>query len=234
MINTEKLLGKVLGEITGTGYGKKGKNKKKTGFGAVTDQLTTGKGLMAIIGLGVGAYEIYRQRQKTPPLSGGSAGGGYPSPPPPVSASNASPPPPLPSGAAPAMPTNPAEVLDSTIAEPDKQNVSLRMIQVMIAAAHADGTLDETEEQRILEQLQGAELTREETLFLLDELHNPKSVEELVQGMKEPSVAKTMYMLAATAMEIDTEAERLWLDRLGEALGLSSGMQAFLQQQRED
>ncbi len=236
MINTEKLLGKVLGEITGSGYGNKGKKKKKKGFDAVTDQLTSGKGLMTIIGLGVGAFEIYRQQQgqKQTAIPGNRPPSGYQIPPTPPASGNAAPPPPPPAAptASPGPPPVPkTEPVSPPVSEQERQDLSLRMIQVMVAAAHADGSLDQEEEQKILDRLQGADLTGEETMFLLNELHNPKSIEQLVTEIHDPSIAKTMYMLAVTAIEIDTEEERAWLDQLADALGLSKGMQAFLEQQ---
>ncbi|MCF6187209.1 MAG: tellurite resistance TerB family protein [Desulfobulbaceae bacterium] len=101
----------------------------------------------------------------------------------------------------------------------------------MIAAAHADGTLDEAEEKAILDRLCGVELDGEEKMFLLDELHQPKSVEELTTGIENSSTAKAMYMLAVAAIEVDTEAERAWLDGLGEQLGLSSEVRRFIEEQ---
>ncbi len=241
MINTEKLLGKVLGEITGSGYGKKSKKgkKQKSGFDAVADQLTSGKGLMTIIGLGVGAYEIYRQQQgqQQPAIPGGNPSPGYQVPPALPSSGNVPPPPPpIPSspqvsGPSSSNVTPPHGSIDNEVSEQHKQELSLRMIQVMVAAAHADGTLDEAEEQKILDKLQGADLTSEETIFLLEELHNPKSIAQLISGIDVPRMGKSMYMLAAAAIEIDTEEERAWLDQLAEALGLSKGMQSFLEQQ---
>ena len=40
-----------------------------------------------------------------------------------------------------------------------------------------------------------------------------------------------MYLLAATAVAIDTEAERAWFDRLARQLGLSREVQVFLEEQ---
>jgi uncharacterized membrane protein YebE (DUF533 family) len=66
-------------------------------------------------------------------------------------------------------------------------------------------------------------------MFLLNELHQPKSIEALVAGVNDPAVAQTMYMLAAAAISIDTEAERAWLDELASRLGLSKEMQSFIE-----
>jgi uncharacterized membrane protein YebE (DUF533 family) len=44
------------------------------------------------------------------------------------------------------------------------------------------------------------------------------------------SLAKGMYMMAVAAIEIDTEAERNWLDELGMELGLSTEVRRFIEE----
>ena len=92
--------------------------------------------------------------------------------------------------------------------------------------------MDQAEEQGVLNRMRGADLSQEEKMFLLDQLHRPQSIEALTAGINDPSVAKTMYMLAAAAIEIDTEAERSWLDQLAQKLGLSRDLQSFIEEQR--
>lgn len=105
----------------------------------------------------------------------------------------------------------------------------MRMIQVMAAAAHADGVMDAAEERAVLDKLRGADLSQEEKMFLLHELHQPKSIETLTAGISDPAIAQTMYMLAVAAISVDTEAERAWLDELAGKLGLSKEMQSFIE-----
>lgn len=102
----------------------------------------------------------------------------------------------------------------------------------MVAAAHADGTMDTAEERAVLDKMRGADLSQEEKLFLLNELHQPRSLEELTAGITDPSVAKTMYMLAVATIAIDTESERAWLNELAGLLGISKEIQAFIEEQR--
>ena len=115
---------------------------------------------------------------------------------------------------------------------PAGAELAVRMIQVMVAAAHADGAMDAEEERAVLDKLRGADLNQEEKMFLLGELHQPKSLEALTAGISDPSVAKTMYMLAVAAIEIDSEAERAWLNELARQLGVSREIQAFIEEQR--
>lgn len=217
MFNAEKLLGKIVSETLGGGSKKKG--------GGFLDALTSGQGLMTIVGLGVGAYEILKEEkgQKTavtPPAI--PSGQQAPSVPPPLPGTTATPPPP---------PVPQAISTKSGGEPPSGQDLALRMIQVMIAAAHADGVLDSSEEKAILDRLRGAELSGDEKMFIIDELHKPKALPELTAGITDPSVAKTMYMLAVATIEVNSAAERTWLDELGKQLGVSAEVRAFLEDQ---
>lgn len=236
MFNAEKLLGKVLKEVIGTGHHRK---KQKS---SLLGSLSSGAGLMTVIGLGVGAMEIFKDKQRQAPA--GYPPPAYPPPPPQpppqpsgwtapapnwsAAPAQQTPPPPPPQMPSAGPPPNPPAAMAS---QADSENLAIRLIQVMIAAAHADGTLDATEEQAILERAGKAGLSQEERMFLLDELHTPKSIAELTAGLTDPSVARTMYILAASTVAIDTEAERLWLDQLAAALGLSKAVQGFLEEQ---
>ena len=233
MFNAEKLLGTILKEVVGSGnsYGKIGKKKKKRKDGnPLVDSLKSGSGLLTAIGLGIGAYEILRQKSQPsghqPPMPGAP-----PIQPGPSAASPAMPPPvpppmPKPAAGAPA----PAATSQHN-ASGEGQELALRMIQVMIAAAHPDGTMDEAEEQAVLTRLKAAELGQEERMFLLTELHTPRSLAELTQDIDDPSLAQAMYMMAANAVDIDTEAERRWFDELASRLGLSKAVQQFIEEQ---
>ncbi|WP_310599423.1 DUF533 domain-containing protein [Desulfobulbus sp.] len=228
MFDVEKLLGKMVGEVVGkSGSWGGGKASKLGGLGA-------GSGLMTLIGLGVGAYEILQQQKQQssaggqtqpPPPPGAGMGGSVPPPPPPIATQAAQSSPLLPGGEVPNAAALPAGGLGA-------RELATRMIQVMVAAAHADGGMDADEERAVLDRLRGAELTQEEKMFLLEELHRPQRLEALVAGIDDPAVAKTMYMLAVAAITIDTEAERAWLDQLAERLGISQGMRSFLEEQR--
>lgn len=104
-------------------------------------------------------------------------------------------------------------------------------MQVMIAAAHADGSMDAEEEQAVIGKLRDEEFSQEEKMFLLAEMHSPKSIEQLTENISDPATAKMMYMLAAGTIEIDTPEEREWLDKLAAKLQLSKAVQDFIEDQ---
>ena len=240
MFNPEKLLGKIVGEVVSTNGSWSKKGKKKKGSSSLLGGLASGGGLMTLIGLGVGAYEILKQQGQQaraggmpPPAPPGAGPMGGPPPPP----AAAAPPPPPSTGSAPLSPPAapavgmPAAPVASVPPGLDSAALAVRMLQAMVAAAHADGVMDEAEERAVLDRLRGADLSQEEKLFLVDELHRPKTIEELAAGITDFAVARTMYLLAATAVAIDTEAERAWFDRLARQLGLSREVQVFLEEQ---
>ena len=218
MFNAEQLLGKIVRETLGNSGGGSG----------LMDSLGSGAGLMTVIGLGVGAYEILSEQKKQAPT-----GGATPPPPPIPDQASAPPPPPPGVGRAFAPPADQPVRTEKQNQELAPEELAKRMIQAMIGAAHADGTLDEEEEQAILDKLRDAELSGEEKMFLLDELRHPRTIDELTSGITDPASAKTMYLLAAGAITVDTDAERQWLDELGNSLGLSAGVRAFLEEQVE-
>lgn len=216
MFNAEQLLGKIVRETLGNTGGGSG----------LMNSLGSGAGLMTVIGLGVGAYEILSEQKNQ-----ASKGGATPPPPPIPGQASAPPPPPPGVGRAPAPPADQPVRTEKQKQELAPEELAKRMIQAMIGAAHADGTLDEEEEQAILDKLRDAELSGEEKKFLLDELRHPRTIDELTSGITDPASAKTMYLLAAGAITVDTEPERQWLDELGNSLGLSVAVRTFLEEQ---
>lgn len=256
MINAEKLLGKVLSEVTKSHSSQKKKQKKQKKkykqkhrsddlISGLASKLMSGKGLLTAVGLGVGAYTILKGNnvsgQQGPPPSQGVHS---------IPPSQSSSVPPLPAhasvSAAPAVPPVPPtfstesrndsrEENEHSSEVPtgggtEEQDLALRMIQVMIAAAYADGKLDMEEEKEILTRLRKANLDNEEKGYILSQFHSPKSIEYLTAGIDDPHVCQAMYSLAVSSIVVDRKEERQWLDELAHALGLSKEMQAFIEE----
>ncbi|MBU1234647.1 MAG: tellurite resistance TerB family protein [Proteobacteria bacterium] len=229
MFNAEKLLGKVLsGAMGGTG-----KNRKKRDlFDSVGAQLTSGKGLLTVIGLGIGAYEILKSKQTIPrQTSSGQIPPALNMPPPSHLAASlpvAAAPPPLPVQGDVAGKKQPLPFPGG------EQALARRFIQIMIASAYADGRMDELEEKQILARMQDQGLSREEKNYILAELHSPKSVEVLSEGLSTPQLRQLAYTLASSTVVVDSGAERQWLDSLAVALFISPSMQRFIEEQLGD
>lgn len=231
MFNAEKLLGKVVQEVVGSKSSMKKKKKKKgkkSKSNPIVSSLATGAGLMTAIGLGIGAYEILKDKSPT----GSSPHTAPPRTPPPIppaghgqstGLATAPPPPPTSQAQEPGRPVTPPSG--------DSEELATRMIRVMVAAAHADGNMDESEEEAVIARLRDEDFSQEEKMFLLGEMHNPLTIDELTAGVDDPATARMMYMLAVTVIEIDTVEERQWLDQLAQRLGLSKPVQAFIEEQ---
>lgn len=232
MIDAEKLLGKVLAGAL-QGNVRKGRKNRRTSdslVGSLLGSLASGKGLVTAIGLGIGAYEILKQNAgaAAPAVPGRERGGlAPPVIPSAFEGAGSAMPPPLP-GASTASQATPAVAADHN--QPGQQDLAVTLIRTMVAAAHADGRMDQEEERRILEKLQEEGLSRDERQFLLQELHAPHSIDELAAGAGSPIIAQTMYSLAVSAIVVDTPEERQWLDRLAVALSISPAMQQFIEQ----
>jgi uncharacterized membrane protein YebE (DUF533 family) len=243
-MNIEKLLGKLLEETVGSGGSQilggyhSGKKKKRSGssslLGNLTSQLSTGKGLMTAIGLGVGAYEIFRSSGQSQTQAQPAAPQNWASPPSASGMPASPPPPPPPPSSFPSAPAQAASIPSSPPsahpASSDDQEMACRLIRVMIAAAYADGTMDADEEKAILDRLRSVELSQEEKMFLLNELHHPRPIAELSQGITDPRLAQAIYAVALSAIVVDTDSERQWLDELGAALHLSPEICRFIEE----
>lgn len=118
--------------------------------------------------------------------------------------------------------TSPIRGIDYDAADlVDRSSAAIRIIQVMIAAAHADGTLDDEERKRIVKQMKRSGIKDEEEFFILGEMEHPRSVDELAEGVTEPQLKQMMYLMAAMPIVADTVEEVEFLSDLGLALALS-------------
>lgn len=229
-MNAERLLGTILKSALqgGSSSGRRKKKKSDDLLGSLLGSLTSGKGLVTAIGLGVGAYEMLKNSSSATRSNQTSL----------PSQSRTTNPPPLPSTPSTQKVTGPPPPLPSTgkknVEIPEDctpHDIAIKCIQTMVAAAHADGRLDAEEEARILEKLQEEGISAEEKRFILEQLHSPQTIDHLIQGVNDPMVAQTMFSLAASTIVVDTEKERQWLDELADGLSISRAMRKFLEEE---
>jgi uncharacterized membrane protein YebE (DUF533 family) len=204
MFDAERLLGNLLTGTLSQALGGRGGSILRGGVLGSRAQVG-----MGLLGLAIAAYEQYQQQ----PAGAGHAAA-PPSPPPgmapaPRAPMTASPPPPPPPSAA-------------------RSNDAVVIVRAMIAAAQADGTIDADERARILGA--ASNLGEAERNFLVAELDAPHSIEAIVAEAR-PQIAHDLYAAAAHAIVPDSEAERAWLARLGEALGIDTAVRASIEQQ---
>nr|MBS0021257.1 tellurite resistance TerB family protein [Gammaproteobacteria bacterium] len=112
---------------------------------------------------------------------------------------------------------------------PDEDTTSqnalgLALMQAMIAAAKADGHIDQEEHQRIFEQINKLDLSAESKAFLLEELGKPLDLDAIVKLGVTPEVATEIYTASVLAVDIDSPAERAYLQMLAARLNLAPAL----------
>ncbi len=119
------------------------------------------------------------------------------------------------------MPGKPASVPPPPVADDPAGNPeAVILIQAMIAAANADGVIDQAERDNILKRLQAVDLSPEEHAFVVQELLSPADLETIVGNVNRPELARQVYTVSLMAIEVDTEKERRYMSTLASRLGL--------------
>lgn len=216
MFNAERLLGSLLSNALGQGLtGRVSKSRRHGGglksmAGSLISQNKAAIG-MGLLGLAVGAFEHFTQNQNSASGNPSSPGGSNPVAPMPQTGGGLASrpsmnwtPPPLPTSEAP------------------RNDEALLLIRAMIAAANADHAVDDVERHGILAKMTASGLGAEERSFIEQELSNPLDLRSLVAQVKSPEMAEQVYAASVLALEVDSDAERNYLQRLASALNLDT------------
>jgi uncharacterized membrane protein YebE (DUF533 family) len=107
-------------------------------------------------------------------------------------------------------------------------DAALLYIRAMIAAAAADGRIDQTEMDKIIGGLKQMGLDREAEEFLANELNNPASTQDLASGVHGDAEAVQVFTAARIAIDLDTAEEHDFLIRLADDLGLDRNLAAHV------
>lgn len=106
-------------------------------------------------------------------------------------------------------------------AVPSLENDAQLILTAMLDAAKSDGTVDADELSRITGKIKEAGIGQEGMNYLLAQLQSPMSTEAIVAAVRgRPELAAQVYAVSLMAIEVDTPAERAYLDRLAAAMGL--------------
>jgi uncharacterized membrane protein YebE (DUF533 family) len=182
------------------------KGRKK---GKLTGNLVRLGGLAVIGGL---AYKAYQNQQAAKGLAGGGADASTP----------------------PASETHEA-VAQSALSLPETsrfhpvsqtEDDALLFLRTMVAAASADGHIDQAERSRIVKGLIEAGIDPEASHWLESEMTSPADVEELAANVNDPDKAAQVYAAACIAIDPDTIQEREFLHQLAEALDLDPAIRS--------
>ena len=102
---------------------------------------------------------------------------------------------------------------------PERDARTLLLLRTMIAAASADAEVDATERQALGAGVSAAGLPPTEASVLETELARPWTPAALA-ALTPPEMTGEVFAAALLAIDVDTEAERRWLEQLRLALGL--------------
>lgn len=108
-----------------------------------------------------------------------------------------------------------------TLNGPQLNQRSLVLLKAMLAAAKADGHIDENEQAKIDAYLQKLALNPEAYNFIKNELAKPLSAKEIAAGADSPAAAAEIYLTSLLAINMDNDKERQYLEELAKELKLS-------------
>ncbi|MBL8742258.1 MAG: tellurite resistance TerB family protein [Myxococcales bacterium] len=120
-----------------------------------------------------------------------------------------------------AMPGGPAPAPPPPAPTPQQQSQALLLVRAMVAAANADGQVDENERADILARLDAAGVGPEERAAFVSELDAPKPIALLAREVDSPELAEQVYVVSVLAVGAQSEAEKSHLRMLPSLLNLS-------------
>ncbi len=101
---------------------------------------------------------------------------------------------------------------------------ALAVVRAMIAAARADGHIDENERAVIGDRIKTAGVGGDAERFLLDELARPVDLDAIVAAAQTEAQRVELYTASRIAIEPQTRAERGYLDMLAGRLNLPDAL----------
>lgn len=117
------------------------------------------------------------------------------------------------------------------LAGPEAEEHSHAILRALIAAAKADGRIDESEKQMISTEIGRHTDDPQLQQWLDDEVAKPLDPSEVAQSATDPGMASEMYLASVMLVGDQQGAERNYLDELAAALQIEPELQLRLEQQ---
>ncbi|MGY4818293.1 DUF533 domain-containing protein [Pseudomonas chlororaphis subsp. piscium] len=118
------------------------------------------------------------------------------------------------------------------LAGPEVEEHSHAILRALIAAAKADGRIDEQEKQLISAEIGRHTDDPQLQQWLDDEVARPLDAADVAQSAAgEPGMAAEMYLASVMLVDDQQDAERAYLDELAAALRIDPELQVHLEQQ---
>lgn len=100
----------------------------------------------------------------------------------------------------------------------DQEAAAGLMLAAMIQAAKSDGQFDEGEKQKLLSKL--GDVDAEEAAFVKRQMQAPVDVDGLARQVPE-GMGPQVYAMSLLGIDLDTQEEAQYLDKLAKALGMA-------------
>lgn len=117
------------------------------------------------------------------------------------------------------------------LAGPQVEEHSHAILRALIAAAKADGRIDDAEKQMISTEIGRHTDDPQLQQWLDDEVAKPLDASEVAQSATDPGMASEMYLASVMLVDDQQDAERNYLDELAAALQIEPELQVHLEQQ---
>jgi len=220
-MDPDLLIRGVLGSVLGGGR-KRSHRALRYLTGSQGSFFTRPQTLLTAAGVAWGIFETLQQQSGTPLRPSGEQGSGQ-----------------WGSAAAPAgsqavepqsVMSGPVPPLPGSASAPAVEAEALRIVQLAVSAANADGVMSDKERAAVLQQAHSAGVGD----VVERELSQRRPLTEIVAGITDPAQSATLYVLAFTVLRADeqvTGAERIYLARLAQLLNLDP---ATVQQLEKD
>jgi len=93
------------------------------------------------------------------------------------------------------------------------------LIRAMVNAAKSDGQIDQAEQQKIVSNL-GEEVSEEERNFVISEMQSPLDLAGFINEVPR-GAEQQVYLMSLMAIDLDSQAEAQYLDKLREGFGMT-------------
>lgn len=116
------------------------------------------------------------------------------------------------------------------LAGPEAEEHSHAILRALIAAAKADGRIDDAEKQMISTEIGRHTDDPQLQQWLDDEVAKPLDPNDVAQSATDPGMASEMYLASVMLVDDQQDAERNYLDELAAALQIEPQLQLHLEQ----
>ncbi|MDN3224195.1 tellurite resistance TerB family protein [Pseudomonas nunensis] len=114
---------------------------------------------------------------------------------------------------------------------PEVEDHSHAVLRALIAAAKADGRIDDSEKQMISTEIGRHTDDPQLQQWLDEEVARPLDPADVAKSATDPAIAAEMYLASVMVVDDQQDAERNYLDELAAALNIDPQLQVHLEQQ---